>query len=80
MDPTCPYSPSFAQLGIEVINEMAMQTVMLNIDRCTKNFVTYLNPDSLQWTRFPWDLESAFGIDRPLGEASIIAHPTIDLL
>lgn len=42
--------------------QMAVQTMMLNQDRCTKNFFTYFNSYTGQWQRFPWDLESAFGI------------------
>lgn len=52
---------------LQVINEMAMETVLHNIDRCTKNFVTYFNPHEGRWTRFPWDLDSVFATDRDLG-------------
>jgi len=41
--------------------------MLLNQDRCTKNFFTYLHPGTGQWMRFPWDLESAFGISAGLG-------------
>jgi hypothetical protein len=51
----------------QVINHMAAQTVVLNQDRCTKNFFIYRDPDSGQWSMFPWDVESGFGSDRGLG-------------
>ncbi|KAL4425867.1 hypothetical protein ABPG75_009883 [Micractinium tetrahymenae] len=51
----------------QVINHMAAQTLVLNQDRCTKNFYIYLDPASGQWSMLPWDLESGFGIDRGLG-------------
>ncbi|GAX75136.1 hypothetical protein CEUSTIGMA_g2580.t1 [Chlamydomonas eustigma] len=51
----------------EVINEMAAQTVVLNMDRCTKNFYVYLNPSTQQWMRFPWDLDASFGQDNGYG-------------
>ena len=50
-----------------LVNEMAVQTMMLNADRLTKNFYSYFRPDTGQWSRIPWDLESAFGISRGLG-------------
>ncbi|KAL4445750.1 hypothetical protein ABPG77_008949 [Micractinium sp. CCAP 211/92] len=51
----------------QVINHMAAQTLVLNQDRCTKNFYIYRDPASGQWSMFPWDVESGFGIDRGLG-------------
>lgn len=51
----------------QTINHLAAQTVLLNQDRCTKNFFLYLDPSSSQWSMLPWDIESAFGIDRGLG-------------
>lgn len=51
----------------EVINEMAVQAVLNNMDRCTKNFFMYLNPRSEEWLRLPWDLDGAFGQDNGLG-------------
>jgi hypothetical protein len=50
----------------KTINYMAAMTVMLNQDRCTKNFDVYLDPSSEQWSMLPWDLESSYGIDRGL--------------
>jgi len=51
----------------QVINHMAAQTLILNQDRCTKNFNLYREPDSGQWIMLPWDVESGFSIDRGLG-------------
>lgn len=48
----------------KVVNSMAAQTILLNQDRCTKNFYVYQDPSSGQWTMLPWDVESTFGIDR----------------
>lgn len=50
-----------------VINEMASQTVLNNMDRCTKNFYMYRNPHTLEWVRLPWDLDGALGQDNGLG-------------
>jgi spore coat protein CotH len=33
---------------------MAAQTLLLNQDRCTKNFYAYQDPGSGQWSMFPW--------------------------
>lgn len=33
---------------------MAAQTLLLNQDRCTKNFYIYMNPGTKQWSMFPW--------------------------
>lgn len=49
------------------INQLAAQTVVLNQDRCTKNFLVYRDPSSRQWSMLPWDVESAFTNDRGLG-------------
>jgi hypothetical protein len=35
-----------------VINENAVQTLLLNQDRCTKNFLVYYNPDTKEWIRW----------------------------
>lgn len=51
----------------KVINFMAAQTLVLNQDRCTKNFYVYQDPSSYQWSILPWDLESTFSTDRGLG-------------
>lgn len=51
----------------QVINYLAAQTLILNQDRCTKNFYVYLDASSGQWSMLPWDVESGFGIDRGLG-------------
>ncbi|KFM22923.1 hypothetical protein F751_6432 [Auxenochlorella protothecoides] len=51
----------------KVINYMAAQTLILNQDRCTKNYFVYRDRPSGQWSMLPWDVESGFGIDRGLG-------------
>lgn len=51
----------------KVINYLAAQTLILNQDRCTKNFMVYLDKSTDQWNMLAWDVESGFGIDRGLG-------------
>ncbi|KAK2079242.1 hypothetical protein QBZ16_002933 [Prototheca wickerhamii] len=51
----------------QVLNYMAAQTLILNQDRCTKNYFLYQDSASGQWSMLPWDVESGFGIDRGLG-------------
>jgi hypothetical protein len=34
-----------------VISEAAVQTLLANMDRCTKNFNVYYNPDTAEWIR-----------------------------
>ena len=46
-----------------IINQMAAQTLVLNMDRCTKNFFLHLDPLSSRWTMIPWDLDGSFGQD-----------------
>eukprot|EP01025_Chloroclados_australasicus_P040119 TRINITY_DN4178_c0_g2_i1.p1 TRINITY_DN4178_c0_g2~~TRINITY_DN4178_c0_g2_i1.p1 ORF type:complete len:1028 (-),score=127.01 TRINITY_DN4178_c0_g2_i1:2597-5680(-) len=54
----------------EIVNEMAVQTMMLNQDRCTKNFYMYYYEKTGEWFRIPWDMEGAFGISSGLGGVS----------
>ena len=35
--------------AMQVINEMAAQTLVLNMDRCTKNFYVYREPGTQRW-------------------------------
>lgn len=51
----------------KVVNYMAAMTVLLNQDRCTKNFYVYKDPKTEQWSLLPWDVEASFGSDRGLG-------------
>lgn len=41
---------------------MAVSNMLLNQDRCTKNYYLYLNPKDFRWRIFPWDLDRTFGI------------------
>lgn len=50
-----------------VINYMAAQTLVLNQDRCTKNYFMLREAATGQWSVLPWDVESGFGIDRGYG-------------
>lgn len=53
----------------EVINYMALNNLLLNQDRCSKNFYSYVDPITNRWSIFPWDTESTFGISSGLGGA-----------
>ncbi len=46
----------------QIINEMAAHSVMIHHDRLPKNYYMYRNPETLEWHRFPWDLEMAFAV------------------
>ena len=46
----------------EVVNEMAVQTLILNIDRCSKNHYIYRTPDG-RFGLIPYDVEDAFATD-----------------
>ncbi|GMH43574.1 hypothetical protein BSKO_11496 [Bryopsis sp. KO-2023] len=50
----------------EIINYMAVSSLLLNQDRCTKNFYTYMDPVTQRWSVFPWDLEASMGISNGL--------------
>jgi len=50
-----------------VVNEAAAQTVLGNMDRCTKNFYVHVHSATRQWRRFPWDVEASLGQDNGLG-------------
>lgn len=46
----------------EVVNEMAVQTLILNIDRCSKNHYIHRTPDG-RFGLIPYDVEDAFATD-----------------
>eukprot|EP00210_Caulerpa_lentillifera_P006730 g6432.t1 len=50
----------------QVINYMAVSNMLLNQDRCTKNFYVYKNPIDERWSVFPWDTEASMGISSGL--------------
>ncbi|CAL6426347.1 unnamed protein product [Bathycoccus prasinos] len=52
-----------------VINEMAAQTMLLNNDRCAKNYYVFRNAKTKRWSRLPWDLEDALPADNRYGLA-----------
>ena len=52
-----------------VINEMAAQTILLNNDRCAKNYYVFRNAKTKRWSRLPWDLEDALPADNRYGLA-----------
>ena len=55
--PSPPAQPG-APPAVQVINQMAAQTLILNQDRCTKNYYIYFDHAEGQWSMFPWDPES----------------------
>jgi hypothetical protein len=62
-----PVSPLLHVYNTQVINHLAAQTLVLHQDRCSKNFIMYYEPATDFWTMLPWDVDSAFAIDRGLG-------------
>ena len=50
-----------------VINEMAAQTILLNNDRCAKNYYVFFDSKTKRWSRLPWDLEDALPADSRYG-------------
>lgn len=57
----------------EVIKEMAIQTFILNIDRCTKNHFYLLGADG-RFRVIPTDLEDAFATDDRAGQRDCAAQ------
>ncbi|KXZ50273.1 hypothetical protein GPECTOR_17g912 [Gonium pectorale] len=51
----------------QIINNLAAQAVVNNMDRCTKNFFMYMHPGSREWYMLPWDMDGSFGQDNGLG-------------
>lgn len=49
-----------------MINYMAVSNMLLNQDRCTKNFYAYRDSKSERWSVFPWDTEASMGISSGL--------------
>ena len=53
---------------MQFIENMAVQTLLLNQDRCTKNYNMYYDKTGTQeWQMLPWDLEESLGISSGLG-------------
>mmetsp|Transcript_5511 Transcript_5511/g.34087 ORF Transcript_5511/g.34087 Transcript_5511/m.34087 type:complete len:1191 (+) Transcript_5511:46-3618(+) len=50
-----------------VLNEMAAQTLILNHDRCSKNYFLYHDFATQEWQRLPWDFEQLLGVGVHLG-------------
>ncbi|MEW5320138.1 MAG: hypothetical protein WDW38_011235 [Sanguina aurantia] len=59
----------------QVINDMAIQTLLLNLDRCTKNFYLYLDPDTQEWYRGDVSLPTQF--PTPVGWANPDLNQTV---
>lgn len=56
------------KLQVQVIEYMAVQTLLLNQDRCTKNYNMYYDKTGTkEWQMLPWDLEESLGISSGLG-------------
>ena len=56
------------ELHVQVIEYMAVQTLLLNQDRCTKNYNMYYDKTGTkEWQILPWDLEESLGISSGLG-------------
>ena len=53
---------------VQVIENMAVQSLLLNQDRCTKNYNMYYDKSGTkEWQMLPWDLEESLGISSGLG-------------
>lgn len=50
-----------------ILNEMAAQTLILNHDRCSKNYFLYHDFETQEWQRIPWDFEQLLGVGVHLG-------------
>ena len=50
----------------QLVNEMASQTIATNHDRLIKNYYMYREPETLQWHRFPWDMDQPFAVGQKL--------------
>jgi spore coat protein CotH len=50
-----------------VINEITAETVMLQQDRCTKNYYVFHSKRTDEWMLLPWDNEDAFATDYRYG-------------
>eukprot|EP00963_Diacronema_lutheri_P013804 scaffold2732_cov346-Pavlova_lutheri.AAC.1 len=50
-----------------ILNEMAAQTLILNHDRCSKNYFLYHDFKTQEWQRLPWDFENLLGVGVHLG-------------
>ncbi len=46
----------------QIVNIMAAQTIMPNHDRLIKNYYMYLDPETKEWHRFPWDMDQPFAV------------------
>lgn len=67
---TCGSRSAFVYDNLDlpkVINYMSAMTLLLNQDRCTKNFYVYRDPQTDRWSMLPWDVEAALATDRGLG-------------
>ena len=64
----CAMAKRFTWAFLQVIENMAVQTLLLNQDRCTKNYNMYYDKaGTKEWQMMPWDLEESLGISSGLG-------------
>ncbi|XAL98698.1 CotH kinase family protein [Phycisphaeraceae bacterium D3-23] len=45
-----------------LINEMAAHATIIHHDRLPKNYYMYLDPETQEWTRIPWDFDMPFAV------------------
>jgi hypothetical protein len=52
---------------LQTINTMAVLTMLLTQDRCTKNYLLYLDLDTKKWQMLAYDIKSALNADAGYG-------------
>lgn len=65
---TCHGVPEKGLCCMQTINQLAVNALLLNQDRCTKNWYMYQAPASngSLWTMLSYDLKSALGVAIPI--------------
>ena len=62
-----PLLPASEGACAQTINTMAVLTMLLTQDRCTKNYLLYLDLNTNKWQMLAYDLKSALNADAGLG-------------
>ena len=62
---------------LQTINTMAVLTMLLTQDRCTKNFLVYRDPNTTKWQFFGYDLKSAMNTANGYGGVSANDYCTL---
>ena len=54
-------------MPLQTINTLAVLSMLLTQDRCTKNYLLYLDLKTSKWQMFAYDLKSALNADAGYG-------------